>query len=241
MLCSLARALALAAFALLMPAGFDGALSGSAGWSAALAGEGDGAAAPATADAAPAVAVAPPSPGFPEDVAMDMALGSPEAPVTLVEYASFTCPHCANFHATVFPRLKAAYIDTGKVRFTLREVYFDRFGLWAGMLARCGGEGRYFGFVDMLYGQQRQWAGTTDPAGVADNLRRMGRVAGLSDEQVNACLNDREAAQALVTAFQANATRDEVQATPTLILNGTKHPNMSFEELARLIDAALAD
>ncbi|MCC6305555.1 MAG: DsbA family protein [Rhodobacteraceae bacterium] len=171
---------------------------------------------------------------------MDMALGNPEAGVTLIEYASFTCPHCANFAATVFPELKTAYIDTGKVRFIHREVYFDRFGLWAGMLARCGGEERYFGFADMIYAQQRQWAGSADPATVADNLRRMGRVAGLTDEQVNACLNDRAAAEALVAAFQTNATRDGVQATPTLILNGTKHSNMSFQELAQLIDAALA-
>ncbi|MCL4188349.1 MAG: DsbA family protein [Rhodobacteraceae bacterium] len=234
MLRSLARVLALAALALALPAGLGGTLPAAPGAARADTAAG-------TAAAAPAAIADPAPPGFPADVAMDMALGNPEAKVTLVEYASFTCPHCANFHATVFPRLKSDYIDTGKLRFIHREVYFDRFGLWAGMLARCGGETRYFGFVDMIYGQQRQWAGSGDPASVADSLRRMGRVAGLTDEQVNACLNDRTAAEALVAVFQANATRDGVQATPTLVLNGTRHANMSFEELARLIDAALAD
>ncbi len=178
---------------------------------------------------------------LPADPAMDMALGDPGAPITLIEYASFTCPHCANFHANVLPQLKANYVETGKVRYIHREVYFDRYGLWAGLLARCGGEERYFGIADMIYAQQRSWAASNDPAVVADNLRRMGRIAGLSDDEVNACLGDREAAQALVAAYQTNAAADGVQATPTLVINGTRHPNMPYAELARLLDAKLAN
>ena len=75
----------------------------------------------------------------------DMVLGNAEAKVTLVEYGSYTCPHCRDFHAEVFKKLKADYIDTGKVKFIFREVYFDRYGLWAAMMARCGGPTRYFG------------------------------------------------------------------------------------------------
>ena len=85
----------------------------------------------------------------------DFALGAEDAPVKMVEYASFTCPHCAAFHDTVFKPLKADYIDTGKVRFEFREVYFDRYGLWAAMVARCGGEMRYFGITDILFQTQQ--------------------------------------------------------------------------------------
>ena len=83
---------------------------------------------------------------------VDMALGQEDAPITVIEYASFTCPHCANFHATVFDELRQNYIDTGKIRFIMREVYFDRFGLWAGMVARCSGDpAKYFGTADLVY------------------------------------------------------------------------------------------
>ncbi|MDH3263488.1 MAG: DsbA family protein, partial [Paracoccaceae bacterium] len=80
---------------------------------------------------------------------MEMTLGSPDAKVEVVEYASFTCPHCRNFHQNVFGQIKANYIDIGKIRFVYREVYFDRFGLWAGMVARCGGGQRYFGIAEL--------------------------------------------------------------------------------------------
>ena len=78
---------------------------------------------------------------------VEMVQGEADAPVEIIEYASYTCPHCASFHANQYPQLKANYIDTGKVRFVYREVYFDRFGLWASMLARCGGEMRFFGIT----------------------------------------------------------------------------------------------
>ena len=94
----------------------------------------------------------------------DMVLGNADAKVTLVEYASYTCPHCANFHAAVFKDLKRDYIDTGKVKFVYREVYFDRYGLWAAMIARCGGATRYFGINSMLFDGQKEWAASDDPA-----------------------------------------------------------------------------
>jgi len=80
-----------------------------------------------------------------------MVIGDADAPIEMIEYASFTCPHCARFHADVYPLLKADYIDSGKVKFIYREVYFDRFGLWASMIARCGGEARFFGLSNLIY------------------------------------------------------------------------------------------
>jgi protein-disulfide isomerase len=171
----------------------------------------------------------------------EMALGAADAPVTIIEYASFTCPHCADFHADQFQRLKADYIDSGKVRFVYREVYFDRFGLWASMVARCGGEMRFFGISDMLYDQQKDWIADGDPAAIAENLRRIGRTAGMDDATLDACLKDEAQAKALVAWYQANAEADGVESTPTLIIDGVKHSNMAYDELRTLIDTALAD
>jgi protein-disulfide isomerase len=170
----------------------------------------------------------------------EMTLGQPDAPVTVVEYASFTCPHCASFHQGPLQELKAEYVESGQVRFVYREVYFDRYGLWASMVARCGGEDRFFGIADMLYDKQSEWT-DGEPAAVADNLRRIGKLAGLSAESVDACLNDRDTAQALVAWYQQNAEADGVTSTPTLLINGEKHSNMPYDELVTLIEAELGE
>jgi protein-disulfide isomerase len=169
----------------------------------------------------------------------DMVLGNADAPVTVVEYASFTCPHCARFHDEVFGNLKRDYIDTGKVRFVYREVYFDRYGLWAAMLARCGGETRYFGISSMLFDKQQDWAGSQDPAEVVENLKAIGRTAGMDDATIQACLQDNAMAQAMVATYQTHATTHGVEATPTLIIDGEKHGNMSYADLTALIDGKL--
>ena len=170
----------------------------------------------------------------------DMVLGSPDAKVTLTEYASYTCPHCANFHEQVFKPLKAEYIDSGKVKFIYREVYFDRYGLWAAMLARCSGEMRYFGINGVLFEKQQEWAASNDPATVIANLKTIGKAAGMNDEQLDACFNDQKLAEAMVKRFEETMAEDGVEATPTLFINGTKHSNMSYTDLKALIDAELA-
>ncbi len=170
----------------------------------------------------------------------DYSLGSPDAPVKIVEYASYTCPHCADFHAAVFKDLKRDYIDTGKVHFTLREVYFDRYGLWAAMVARCGGDMRYFGIHDMLFDQQKEWAASQDPVQVVQSLKTIGIAAGLDGAAIDTCLNDQATAEALIARFQTNMAADGVEGTPTIFVNGTKHSNMSYADLKAIIDAELA-
>lgn len=177
----------------------------------------------------------------PETEVRDYSLGDENAPLEIVEYASFTCPHCRRFHEEVFPKLKAEYIDTGKVRFTLREVYFDPYGLWAGMLARCGGGEKYFPIVDMIFDKQSEWTRGDGPASIAENLRKIGRLAGLSDEEIDACLKDEEKARALVSAYQQNAAWDDVRGTPTFIIGGQKVPNMAWSDLKDIIDQKLAE
>ena len=169
----------------------------------------------------------------------EMVLGDPDAPVTFMEYASFTCPHCANFHNGPFQKLKSEYIDTGKVKMVYRDVFFDRFGLWASMIARCD-PNRFFGISSMLYEQQKEWLAGNEPAAIADNLRKIGKVAGLSDEQIETCLADEQKATTLVAWFEQNAAADEVTSTPTLFIDGVKHSNMNWDDPKKLIDVALA-
>lgn len=171
----------------------------------------------------------------------DMILGKLDAPVEVIEYASFTCPHCAHFHETVFDELKKNYIDTGKVKFVYREVYFDKFGLWAGMVARCGGPEKYFPISDMIYDTQKDWIGDGQPGAIADNLRKIGLKAGLTKEALDACLNDNEKAKAMVAAYQANATKDEIDSTPSFVIDGKKYSNMSYEDFAAILDEKLAN
>jgi protein-disulfide isomerase len=181
---------------------------------------------------------APAEPVLP--VVPDMAIGNLESKVVLTEYASYTCPHCMNFHSQVFKDLKRDYIDTGKIKFVYREVYFDRYGLWAAMVARCGGEMRYFGIQDLLFTNLKEWAASDDPATVVENLRRLGRTAGLDDKALDACLNDGAMAQAMVNKYQADSAADGINSTPSFMLNGVKHSNMNYTELKTLLDAELA-
>ncbi|MEO9827518.1 MAG: DsbA family protein [Paracoccaceae bacterium] len=171
----------------------------------------------------------------------DMSIGNPDATVTVIEYASFTCPHCASFHATTFKDLKADYIDTGKINFIHREVYFDRFGLWAGIMARCGenAENRYFGIADIVYEQQSVWARQDDPNDIVASLRNIGKTAGLSDGELDACFQDADKAQALYASFVKNSEADNITSTPSFIINGEKYSNMAYPELQQILDAEL--
>ncbi|SDX48227.1 DsbA family protein [Litoreibacter albidus] len=168
----------------------------------------------------------------------EMFIGDENAPITLIEYASFTCPHCATFHKNVFKDLKKDYVDTGKVKFVFREVYFDRYGLWAGMVARCGDGARYFGITDLIFENQRDWA-QGEPAQIAGKLRKFGKQAGLDDATLDACMTDGDKAAAMTAVYQENAKADGIRSTPSLVINGKLHENMSYSDLKKILDAEL--
>ncbi|MBI6629614.1 DsbA family protein [Pontibaca salina] len=169
----------------------------------------------------------------------EMTLGAEDAPVEIIEYSSYTCPHCANFHQDTFQKIKKNYIDTGKVRWTYREVYFDRFGLWASLVARCGGEERFFGISDLIFKGQENWTRAGEPDAIVDELRKIGRLAGMESDQIEACLQDGEKAQTLVAWFQKNAEADKIESTPSFVVNGSKVSNQTYADFSALIDAAL--
>ena len=185
-----------------------------------------------------------PDPAAPADTIKDFALGSPDAKVKIVEYLSFTCPHCEHFHAEIFPKLKADYIDTGKVLIEYHEVYFDQMGLLGAMLARCGGEMRYFGLTDMLYDKQRDWAAAESIDAAVVELKKFARAAGMDDAAVDVCLHDQKMAESLVAHYQANIAKDypgdTFKGTPSFIINGTQYSNMAYDEMKKIIDAELA-
>lgn len=169
----------------------------------------------------------------------DMILGDPDAPITMIEYASYTCPHCGSFHQNTYPQLKADYIDTGKVKFIFREVYFDRFGLWASMVARCGGQDRFFGITDLMFKTQGDWTRAGDASVIVEELRKIGRLAGLNNETLESCLQNEDQAKALVAWYQENAARDDINSTPSFIINGRKYANMGYAEMQEVLDGLL--
>ena len=169
----------------------------------------------------------------------DMMIGNPDAKVTVIEYASYTCPHCASFHAGTFKDLKKNYIDTDKINFVFREVYFDRYGLWASMIARCAGPEKFFGLTDLMFQSQSSWTRAGEPAAIIDELRKLGRLAGIDGETLEVCLNDNDKAKTLIAWYQEKAGADNIDSTPSFIINGKKHTNMSFAEMSEIIDAEL--
>jgi protein-disulfide isomerase len=169
----------------------------------------------------------------------DMMIGNPDAKVTIVEYASYTCPHCASFHNGTYKDLKKNYIDTNKINFVFREVYFDRYGLWASMIARCAGPEKFFGMTDLMFKTQSTWARAGEPALIIDELRKIGRLAGLDSETLETCLADNEKAKTLVAWYQEKAGADNIDSTPSFIINGKKYSNMSFADMSEIIDGKL--
>lgn len=166
----------------------------------------------------------------------DMVIGAAGAPITIIEYASLTCPHCANFHTTSLPKLKEEYIDKGLVRFVFRDFPLDRAALWAAQLARCSGPDRYFSFLDVLFRQQGNWARGNDAGAIQDNLRRLAKLGGFSDQSFQACLNDKAVETAVLEQSLKGEREFKVSSTPTLIINGKKHTgSTAFEELDKIL------
>lgn len=175
----------------------------------------------------------------------DMVLGQADAPVTLIEYASVTCPHCAEFHEQSWEQLKTNYIDTGKVRFVFREYPTPppAVAVAGFQLARCGGatDEQYMTRVGELFRQQRAMFATGTMEGVRQKLIEIGGAAGLSQEQVMTCISD-EAGADRIRATVDTANREfNVTGTPTFVINGTRYEGPpTYEAISAAIDAAIA-
>jgi protein-disulfide isomerase len=167
----------------------------------------------------------------------EMALGRADAPLTVIEYASMTCPHCAAFHAETLPKLKAAYIDTGKVRLVFREFPLDDAGLRAAMLARCAGPERFFGFLDVLFKQQPVWSKAADPL---QGLQQIARLGGVGDDAFKACMGNKQLETQVLSSRLEGQGKHNVRSTPSFVIGGATHAGArTFEEFKALIDPLL--
>jgi len=172
-----------------------------------------------------------------DEMLAERALGDEAAPVTIVEYSSLGCPHCAAFHRETLPQIKEAYIDTGKVRLVYRDYPLGGVAMAAALIARCVEPSRYFGFINMLYRDQATWATSTKPL---DDLKQLSRFAGLSEADFNACLENKALLQDIQgTAAQAQKEQG-VSSTPTFFVNDRKIVGaQGFEAFKTIIDEEL--
>ena len=166
-----------------------------------------------------------------ENKYIEMSKGNDDAPVIFVEYASLTCPACAAFHTTVFPKLNKEYIKTGKIKFIHREIYFDKAGLWAALTARCtNAVNRYFGMLDLLYAEQPSWSRSDSNDEIVDALLKISAKSGIDKEKAIACLENQELALDLVNQYQVYVNKDAIESTPTFIINGNKYTQKFIEK-----------
>ncbi len=163
----------------------------------------------------------------------DLALGDEDAPVTIIEYASLTCNHCAAFHTQVFPELKEKYIETGKVRFVARAFPLDPIATAAVMISRCAGDDRYFKFLEILFAKQHEWAFQENPV---DKLKAIAKQGGFSDESFEQCLADPELLDHIRQVQKRAYEELKIASTPTFFVNGEKVEGaMPFEDFEKII------
>jgi protein-disulfide isomerase/DNA-binding XRE family transcriptional regulator len=187
------------------------------------------------------LAVAP-SPAIAEIKPTDMVEGSREAPVTLVEYASMTCPHCAEFQKDIVPQLTKDYIDTGKVKLVFREYPLDAAARMASAVARCLSGQQFFSFIDLLFKNQSDWIRDFDGNGkltredVLEGLTQMGRIAGMPADKVRTCADDPKNLAVVDSNWMEGQTKYSVDSTPTFLINGQPHGPMTYAEWKRTLD-----
>jgi protein-disulfide isomerase len=170
----------------------------------------------------------------------DRIMGDPNAPVTIIEYASLTCPHCAGFHNDSMDELKQRYIDTGKAKLIFRDFPLDGLALRASMMARCAEDDRYFGFIEVLFRSQSNWA-QPDLARGMQALQQIGRLGGMSAEDFEACMENEELIDGILTMRQEGAETFDIGSTPSFVINGKTYPGaMPVDEFAAILDPLIA-
>ena len=168
---------------------------------------------------------------------LEVVMGADDAPVTVIEYMSLTCPHCANFHTDVLPDIMKTYVDTGKIRIIFRDYPLDGPALQAAVVTHCmaeAGPKRYYGFVQMLFQQQPRWATAADPIAQVGKLARLG---GMNQETFESCLTQESVITSVLLSRQQGETEFGIESTPSFVINGRVIPGgMSFEDFSRVVD-----
>ena len=163
---------------------------------------------------------------------LDVALGKADAPITIIEYASLTCPHCADFAEQTLPKFKSEWIDTGKARLIYRDFPLDGRSLAAAMVSHCSND-RYFAFLDTFYASQKVW-GTAPDAITA--LKNVGKLGGLSDKQVDDCLQNRDLMKQIQDRKQEGVDRYGLDSTPSFVINGKVYAGFfAYDDFVKLL------
>ena len=169
----------------------------------------------------------------------DMAIGNPEAPVVVIEYFSLTCPHCWRFHRDTYGAFRRDYVDTGKVRYILRDYPLNEPALRAAMLAHCGGKERYFPFVETLFAQFEQWTASDDYIAA---LAKIGELGGVPETEFRTCLADKQLEARILSGMIDGEQKYEVQSTPSFVINGKLHEGeLPIGKLAKILNEYLPE
>ena len=169
----------------------------------------------------------------------DAILGKAEASITIFEYASLTCPHCAEFDQESFPKVKSEWIDPGKARLVFRDYPLDQMALKAAMLARCAPPDKFFSFIDVLFRSQMSWATAGNADAVTQALSRIARLGGISEDKFNSCINDKALNDRILNERLVAQQQYGVESTPTFFVNGKKVVGaLPYDEFAKQLTAA---
>jgi protein-disulfide isomerase len=171
----------------------------------------------------------------PQVTADDRILGKADAPVTIIEYASLTCPHCAAFEKDILPKIKSEWIDSGKAKLVFRDFPLDGSALKAALVARCAPPERFYGFIGILFAQQGSWGIAQDPV---PGITRIAKLGGMSEDQVQACLKDDALQNKILAGRLAAEQQLQVESTPTFFINGKKVVGAREEDIIAAIKSA---
>ena len=171
------------------------------------------------------------------DAMKEMVLGNESAQITVIEYASLGCPHCAQFHSGTFQEVKKNYIDTGKIKFIFRDFPLGTPALAASMISRCSGSAKYFGMIDIFFRAQKQWSQAENPM---DALKKIARFGGMSASDVDNCLQNQELLDYINNTARDGGEKHKINSTPSFVIDGETHSGgLPFVEFKKLLDKAL--
>ena len=161
-------------------------------------------------------------------------LGNKDAKITVIEYASMTCIHCANFHKQVYPKIKKNYIDTNKIKFIFRDFPLDKQALFGSVLAKCAPKDKYFDFVKLILTNQKKWISNDDA--FMNKLQHIGKLAGLNENKINSCFKDEKIVDNIIKTRSIGEKKYNINSTPSLIINEKKYSAMSYENFEKIIE-----
>ena len=171
------------------------------------------------------------------DATKEMVLGNEKAQITVIEYASLGCPHCAQFHLGTYQEVKKNYIDTGKVKFIFRDFPLGTPALAASMISRCSGSAKYFGMIDIFFRGQKQWSQAENPM---DALKKIARFGGMSASDVDDCLQNQKLLDYIQNTARDGGEKHKINSTPSFVIDGETHSGgLPYADFKKLLDKAL--